>query len=126
MLSLDLRGCTRIVLLTKNHAIKLPNFRHSWQVFLMGLVANLNEKHTWQWNSGRYEQGRSHLLCPVTWCSWGGWVLVMKRAVPCRWLDEGGEDIDFSKWVVEGLGGDDKPANYGTLDGRIVKLDYGS
>lgn len=122
----ELRGCTRIVFLVGNYAIKIPNFRYSWLLFLNGLVANMNEAATWRWNSGKYESGKSHLLCPVVWASWGGWVLVMKRAVPCTWLSEGGEEIDYSKWIVEGLSGDDKPQNYGKLDGRIVKLDYGS
>lgn len=87
-------------------------------------MANINERQTWRYNSGAYESGISHLLCPVLWASWGGWILVMQRAVPCTFLDEQGQEIDYSKWIVVGLGGDDKPDNYGVLDGRTVKLDY--
>lgn len=119
------QGITRIVFLTKKYAIKIPNFTCQWNHFLQGLLSNINESTTWKYNSGQYEEGNSHLLCPVVWASWGGWILIMKRAVPCKFFDEGGEEIDYSKWIVAGFGGDDKPLNYGQLNGRIVKLDYG-
>jgi hypothetical protein len=118
MWQVNRQGCTRIVLLVGEYAIKLPNALHGWPLFLQGLLANINERKTWT-------ASHSELLCPVLWSSWGGWLLVMRRAVPCRWLDEGGEEIDYSRWIVEGFGGDDKPTNYGVLNGHVVKLDYG-
>ncbi len=123
-MKLELKGATRIVLVIGEYAIKVPNFRYCWHHFLQGLVANINETQTWRDNSGAYATGKEELLCPVLWASWGGWLLVMRRAVPCRWLGEDGEEIEYSKWIVAGFGGDDKPANYGTIEGRIVKLDY--
>lgn len=115
---IDRKGITRTVFLIGDYAIKIPNFRYQWNHFLQGLLANINEAKTWRLN-------KSELLCPVIWASWGGWILVMRRAVPCKWLDEGGEEIDYSKWIVEGFGGDDKPCNYGIINGKTIKLDYG-
>lgn len=120
------QGCTRFVFVFSRFVVKVPNPRYSWRNFIQGLLANMGERDTYRWNSGDYESGNSHLLCPVLWASWGGWVLVMQRANPCQFTDENGNEIDYSKWIVAGFGGDDKPDNYGTLpDGRLVKLDYG-
>lgn len=118
------RGVTRCVILIGKFAIKIPNFTHSWFHFLKGLVGNINEKQTWRWNSGKYEKGTSHLLCPVIWCSWGGWLLVMRRA---KLLSS--EEWDAMPYYTdqhrEYFIGDDTISNYGVLDDRLVKLDYG-
>lgn len=107
-------GITRWVIVLHSVAIKVPKLKYGWKYFLQGLLANINEKDTWQ------NHPRKDLLCPVKWCSWGGWVLVMRKAIPCPEETE----IDFSKWIEAGLGGDDKPDNYGFLNSKIVKLDY--
>jgi len=64
------------------------------------------------------EDTKEH-LCPVLWCSWGGWLLIMKRTEP----------VDRENWKpIENLFkvcGDHKPGNYGMLDGRQVMVDYG-
>lgn len=131
-------GCTRIVFIFKTFVVKIPNFRYSWDHFLKGILGNINESRTWKWNSGKYESGKSHLLCPVIWCSWGGWVLIMKRADTEsyeRWVRSlppisNTEDcvesnkMFYSQWITAGLGGDDKADNYGYLNGQIVKIDY--
>lgn len=126
-MKVDRSGCTRIVFVFKRFVFKIPNFYYSWHHFLQGLLSNINENKTWKYNGfdGQRRELRDELLCPVIWCSWGGWILIMKRAVPCLYLDEGGQEIDYSKWIVAGFGGDDKPCNYGELNGRVVKLDYG-
>lgn len=74
------------------------------------------ERDTWR-------NTKSALLCPVIWASWGGWIVVMQR-VETVFTDETGQEIDYTKWIVEGFGGDDKPDNYGTLAGKVIKLDY--
>lgn len=124
-MKIEWRGCTRIVFLLNEVVVKVPNFTVCWRHFLQGILANMGERDTYRWNSGQYESGKSHLLCPVVWASWGGWVLVMKRAIPFTYLDEEGHEMDYSKWIVAGFGGDDKPDNYGKLNGQVVKLDYG-
>lgn len=112
-------GITRLVIERSNIVIKIPNFTCQWSHFLQGLLSNINEALTYRWSE------KQEMLCPVIWCSWGGWILIMRKAIPCKYMDEGGEEIDYSKWIVEGLGGDDKPDNYGYYNGRIVKIDYG-
>ena len=67
----------------------------------------------------------------------------MKKADMGRWEDEvynaphknklifSEEEIEeetkrlYRPWIEVGLGGDDKADNYGYLDGRLVKVDYG-
>lgn len=101
--------------------IKLPNFTVSWNKFLRGLVCNMEEFKTWSYNSGAYESGKSHLLCPVIWASWGGWILIMKRADPVDEMDESVDIRDHKKHFR----GDDVVSNYGWLEGKLVKIDYG-
>lgn len=98
--------------------MKIPNARYSFQHFLKGLLANMSERDTWRYNSGEYDDGKARLLCPVIWCSWGGWVLIMKRAEPMP------EHYSYATNMAY-FPGDDKPDNYGLLDGRVVKIDYG-
>lgn len=120
-------GVTRLVFVFNRFVIKVPNFTNKWFHFLMGLTSNINENQTWKYNSGKYESGKSHLLCPVIWCSWGGWILIMKRA---RLISESywhtlSMEKDF-KEHLEFFPGDDTMSNYGILDDRqIVKIDYG-
>lgn len=106
-------GITRIVILTNRYAIKIPRIRHGWRFFLAGILANVQEDSTYKFHP------RKDLLCPVIWCSWGGWVLVMQRTLPCM------SKPNYSEWIENGLGGDDKPENYGVLGSKIVKIDYG-
>lgn len=104
-----------MVLVLNKVVVKLPNFTCQWSHFLKGLLANMAERDTWNWNENK------SLMCPVLWCSWGGWLLIMKRAQTCEWE----ESIDYEIWRKAHLAGDDKPDNYGYLNGNIVKLDYG-
>ncbi len=76
---ISLHGTTRIVILCGRVAIKIPNFTRSWLHFLKGVVGNMMECQTWRWNSGKFEEGKSRLLCPVLFMSWGGWMLIMRR-----------------------------------------------
>jgi hypothetical protein len=117
-------GATRIVIECNSVVIKLPNILNGWHHFLLGILANINENKCWKWNSGTFEKGHSHLLCPVLWCSWGGWILVMKKVDSVLTLDEGWE-LDILPHIKH-FPGDDSGNNYGFLDGRIVKIDYGS
>lgn len=126
-------GITRIVFLTNNYAIKIPNFRYSWIIFLKGLIANVSEQYLYRSSSDENKK----LLCPVVWSSWGGWILVMSRVDTKRHYLEvynsaKSKDIDpdwqtrerYKKWFDAGLSGDDKCANYGYLNEQLVKIDY--
>lgn len=115
-------GTTRIVIVLKNIVVKIPNFTFCWTNFVQGILANINENETWKYNSGQYESGKSHLLCPVKWCSWGGWILIMEK-VDELITEDNCHSWDCSKHK-ECFGGDDTISNYGVLQGRLVKIDY--
>lgn len=111
-------GTTRKVFIIKDKAYKIPYITRGWYTFIYGIMCNLNEKRTWRWNSGKYESGYSHLLCPVLWCSWFGLCLVMPR------VEHLTKDPDYG--LFKHFEGDDKRPNYGKLNGVIVKIDYAS
>jgi len=118
-------GVTRIVFIFERVVVKIPKFTSSWDHFLRGLIGNISEGQTWRWNSGKFENGSSHLLCPVLWTSWGGWILVMKRAdsLP-QMLNWGTKESTLIDEHLEYFAGDDTVSNYGLLNGKIVKIDY--
>lgn len=113
-MKLNSDGMTRIVLIFNSFVVKVPKLKYGWKCFLQGILANINEASTWQ------NHPRKDLLCPVLWSSWGGWVLIMQNAIPC----EDGFKINYYKWIEAGLGGDDKPDNYGVFNSQLVKIDY--
>jgi hypothetical protein len=107
-------GVTRIVILTQNYAFKVPNFRQ-WRLGLHGLCANLREREWAPKNDNR--------LCPVVWCSWGGWLVVMRRAQPLT--DEQWKEAKQNRHGFDGVPMDWNRRNLGYIDGRIVLVDYG-
>ena len=114
-------GVTRLVFIFKNIVIKIPNFTCQWDHFLLGIIANINENRCYKWHE------HNDILCPVKWISWLGFILIMKRADTDRHLKEVYEDglkFNYSSWVNCGLGGDDKPDNYGYVNDKLVKIDY--
>lgn len=129
-MKLNRKGVTRIVLEFKNIVVKIPNFSYQWDHFLLGLIANIRESRTYKYNKN------SELLCPVLWCSWGGWVLIMKKADVEKHIKEVNADstleddpnlelrLRYSKWIDAGFGGDDKCDNYGYIGEKLVKIDY--
>lgn len=134
-------GSTRIVFLVADRAIKIPNVLYSWHNFLSGLMANIQEVQTYRYNLIDRKEEVERLLCPILWASWGGWIVVMKRADMERHLSEIrnlepvsdfiGDFIDwqnefYKAWILAGFGGDDQPLNYGYIEDRLVKIDYGS
>lgn len=121
-MKINRKGSTRIVIEFQKIVVKIPNFLGEWVHFLNGILSNINENRTWKYNSGEFEEGKSYLLCPVIWCSFGGWILVMKK------VDRLIDDInlfDF-KEHIKYFKGDDSIYNYGILNGKLVKIDYGS
>jgi hypothetical protein len=125
------QGITRIVIEFQKVVVKIPNFTYSFKHFLQGWEANLDEKFRWNLS-------HSDLLCPVVGSYCVCFFLVMKKADMKRHEEEirnlptvnSKEDAVLSQqnfyriWIEEGYGGDDKPDNYGYIDGRLVKVDY--
>lgn len=122
-MKLNRRGCTRLVIVLKTKVIKIPNFTYSWLHFVKGIVANFNENTTWKYNNLINRCDKSYLLCPVVWCSWGGWVLVMERAEIIN--REDWDNINIEEHIKY-FAGDDTLGNYGILNNKVVKIDYGS
>ncbi len=130
-MKLNTTGATRLVIILNNHVIKIPNFTYSYHHFIKGILANLNEASTWDIIS-KYTPYKAYLLCPVTF-SFAGIILIMKKANVEKHINElRSSPIDiplkqlYKPWINNGLGGDDKPDNYGYLNDRLVKIDYGS
>jgi len=104
------QGQTRIVLLIGKWALKFPHILNGWRFFLLGLLANINER---RWS------GHDKRLCPVLWAFPMGFLLRMRRAE--LWPQDG----SFPHMV--GLPFlDPQVANFGMLDGEPVSLDYGT
>lgn len=118
-------GCTRIVLILKKIVIKIPNFTYSWENFLKGLIANITERNSWEYANipDSYNYRYRDLLCPIIWSSWGAWIVIMKRARVLTDEEYLSTNLKIHKYYYAG---DDKSDNYGYLNGKIVKIDYGS
>jgi hypothetical protein len=108
------RGCSRRVTLIGGVAIKVPTLS-SWRLFLIGLLGNMLEATWWE------RTGGDHRLCDVLWCLPGGFVLVMRRALPVSDAQFG----SVNKSDFEQFTGDLHAANFGWLGQRLVLVDYG-
>lgn len=105
-------GLTRTVLLTDSVAIKFPNIRFGWKFFLMGMVANLQEKHIYKNYNFHY-----NCLCPVIF-SFFGLFLIMKRVD--KYVESDEEIISLLEF-----GFDRNIENYGYIKNKLVIFDYG-
>lgn len=110
-------GVTRLVILVGGFAIKLPRFDLGWKMGLHGLLANMQERE--------FSTLRDVRLCPVLFCLWGGWALVMRSATPMKdeqWRRFRCTAEDWSRDLpVEA-----KRSSFGYLRDRAVAVDYGS
>lgn len=115
-------GATRIVFLVGTYAVKIPNVCNGWKLFLLGLLANMQE--------ATFSSMGWRTLCPVLWSLPGGWLVVMPRVrVMTR---EEFDTWDYEAWAAREAADmpneflDVKPENFGWWRGRLVVLDYGS
>jgi len=116
------KGATRTVLVFKQIVIKIPTFL-SWRLFLNGLLANMQEK---------LFSGVDDCLCPVVYANNFGFVLMMKKAsiIPlrvnhsafCSYLENRYKNNNMKEFILSDL----KPSNWGILEGKLVKVDYGN
>lgn len=112
-------GTTRLVILTKLYAIKIPNLLNGWDLFLRGLLGNQQEKIFSA--TGWVE------LCPVLFALPGGFLNVMPRARPLTTAEWEEFDIDsFLENDFRIIPAERKRDSFGVLNGRIVAVDYGS
>lgn len=124
-MKINREGCTRIVILTKTRAYKIPNFLDSWpRLFCSGILSNIQETSfsTLHWPE----------LCPVLWSLPWGLLVVMPRLVEltdqefselnyAEWI-KGGQDLPHGEWVVPV---EPKSNSFGWFEGRPVAIDYG-
>lgn len=131
-------GVTRMVILTKRYAIKMPRLDSGFSLLLTGWLGNRQENKCWQHAKGwKCTKGDVHNdpqlhLAPVYRMYFLGLVLVMGR---CKEItqEEGKAFIeaevkgsatregtfDWTYWCTDHHSG-----NFGRYEGRIVCLDY--
>ena len=118
---LDKKGVTRIVILTKNYAIKIPNFLYQHNHFLQGCYANWSERMLYKmWKDYTDEPNLRELIAPSYFCSWFGLIQIQKRVALLNRDLTKGEKKKFKIVASTDL----KKENFGILDGRIVCVDY--
>lgn len=110
-----LNGTMRRVFIVKDIVIKIPLNINGW-------LANINEIHNWY----KYKSYRQY-LCPIMAHDLLGVVVVMKRVQPIKSLD--GYDTSFIGDIIDNVHpvfNDIKECNFGLLNGKLVKIDYGN
>lgn len=117
-MTVNRQGCTRIVILTKKYAIKIPNFLDGWRLFLHGLINNMRESSVSKLNFKGY--------CPVLFSIAGGWLIVMPKVkIMTR---EEWDTFDLKEWrrtIDFHIEIEIKECNFGFLNGEAVTVDYG-
>jgi hypothetical protein len=114
-------GVTRKVFIFSKVAIKIPTFR-SWELFLSGILANLQEKKF---------SGTHPMLLPVLF-SFAGLINIMPACEKTFATEEDEQIIDATLEqykddnLFEFLQSDCHPANFGIYENKIVKVDYGN
>ena len=111
-------GTTRHVVLWRHWALKLPAWT-TWRLFLCGLLANMQERE--------FAKTGWPELCPVVWSVPGGWLVVMRRAIPMSRAER--ETFDPSAWSAHAsyvIPVEAKMDSFGYIDERVVAVDYGS
>jgi len=124
-------GVTRHVLLIGDYAVKIPRLNYGWRLFLLGLLANMQETHF-----GNMDDKR---VCPVIFGMFGGWFIIMPRCAPIT-DSEFKELVDldyfwnqeFDHSEFEAIPGvhkvpvEYKADSFAWYKGQIVAVDYGS
>ncbi len=113
-------GATRRVFIFKKFVIKIPNIQQ-YNLFLHGILANLQENLF----SGIHSD-----LANVIWCDKLGLILIMEKAKILNNEDWDIVDILIKKYeddeMKEFLLSDFKPSNWGYINNKLVKVDYGN
>lgn len=117
------RGVTRTVVLVNKYAIKFPTLQ-SYKLFLNGLLANLQEK---EFNGSHPDLAPIIFSLPFGFCN----IMVRADELNVKDLSESEfRDFLLDKYkndpLKEFMLSDAKSTNWGTLKGKLVKIDYGS
>ena len=117
-MTIKTNGITRLVFLTNNYAIKIPNPFNNHVNFLSGCYANWKERMYYkQWKQSNYYL--KDLVVPTLYCSLFGLLAVQYRCDKLnRELDEDEEDT----FIV--ITEDIKSENFGYYNSTLVCIDY--
>lgn len=118
-MKIDRTGCTRIVILWRGYAIKIPNVADGLRLYLKGRLANMQEV--------AFSKAGWPELCPVLFSLPGGYLLVMPRVRLMS--DEEFMHFDAESWVEREdyrVPVERKSNSFGWLNGRLVAIDYGN
>lgn len=113
-------GSSRICILTKNYAFKIPRLS-PYRSFLRGLLANLQEQSFWKYC--HYDE-----LCPIVFSLPLGFMNVMYRASELNENDFPLVDSFLTNLKIKDYDipfESDKLSSLGKLNGKIVIVDYG-
>lgn len=112
-------GCTRCVLLVGKYAIKFPVLS-CWEMFLKGLVANIEE--------GKWSRFPSKHLPKTYYVARSGFISIQERVRPVR--HEGLYLVDLAQLCAQSEVSSDfwlrdaKASNFGYRGNTLVKVDY--
>ena len=116
------KGSSRIVLIFGKFVIKIPNFSYSYENFLHGILANIQEN---KFSGVHNVFTRILFYCPM------GLFVIMKKANPIddlsakeleKILNKKYKKDDYFDFIMS----DFKVDNFGYINGEIVKIDYGN
>ena len=114
------RGTTRITILTKKYAFKIPILNRTLKDFIKGWLGNIDERNIWR-------QTKDKRLCPV-YVSFFGLINVMPVVSKNEDIEFNSHIIDYIYYHFDGL-----PIyidicsgwkNFGYLNGILVITDY--
>lgn len=118
-------GATRRVFVFKDFVIKIPNIQE-YRLFLHGILSNLKEKSIYKNCKNRDD------LAKVKFCDKLGLILIMERAEE---LNKNINWLNFKEKIYEKYENDNmkdimisdcKPTNWGYINNKLIKIDYGS
>lgn len=119
-MELNSKGATRLVLLTKRYAFKIPRMS-TIRSFLWGMLSNMQERD--------FSKCEDERLCPVLFSLPMGLLVVMPRLRELT--EEEFEDFNEYTWQhpqanVMLIPSESKPSSYGwTSEDKVQAIDYG-
>ena len=117
-MQINREGCTRIVILTKRFAVKIPNI-FSWRLMLYGLLANHQER--------TFSRLGWPEVCPIRFSLPFAVCVVMEKAQPMTF--EQWQSFDYESFCIKEsykVPVELKRDSFGWLNGRVVAVDYGN
>ncbi|MFA7287414.1 MAG: hypothetical protein WC055_00895 [Melioribacteraceae bacterium] len=112
-------GTTRVVFLIGKYAFKIPSIMYEFRLFLLGLLANMQEV--------QFSKINQPELCPVLFYIPFGFLVVMPRCEPLT--REEFFEMDAENWLLREdytIPAEPKLDSFGKYKGKIVAVDYGN